>query len=433
VTGETEFYKRRDRRTVQLGGRPDRLAVPVTVHVGAAASTKAGQVCLLALIDLLARVHRHLDLQLPAVSLPNGGLLADAATDVARAINPFIVIGPSDGDGPSIGIGSDVPQCTWHVGASGWRATLDRDRADVTGDARSIWGAMLAACLGSAAVYWHVHDRDLTPTCLSLWDLSDGDGPDLTGPLNVRDVAVIGAGAVGAALAYWLRVIGVLGRWVFVDKDLVELHNTNRSMGYTAADAGWPDSAGHPKAQTAAAILGAEHFDGWYHEWMATKPSRPDLIITLANGAGVRHVIGQRSEPILLHASTSREYTAELHRHRPGVDQCITCRFPDPGEPVFECSTAPEPVSDDTEDSSDAALPFLSATAGLMLAAALIQLPDGPLLTGHANHWRVHLEPTTRVVQAAHWNCADSCVSVHPPELRAVINAGRRWADVEHR
>lgn len=387
--------------------------------------------CVLALVDLLARVHRHLDLRIADALLPDGTLLADAATDVARSINPYIVIGPANGESPSIGIGSDVSQCTWHLGALGWVATLDRDPADVTGEALTIWGAMLAACLGSAAMYWHVHDRDLTPTRLSLWDLADGDGPDLTGPLDVGDVAVIGAGAVGAALAYWLRVIGVMGRWVYVDRDVVELHNTNRSMGYTAADAGWPDSVGHPKAQAAASVLGVDHFEGWYHEWMATGPARPDLMISLANGTGVRHVIGQRSEPILLHASTSRDCTAELHRHRPGVDQCITCRFPDPGEPVFECSTAPEPVTTDTEESRDAALPFLSATAGLMLAAALIQLPDGPLLTGHTNHWRVHLEPTARVVQAAHWNCSDTCVSVHPPEVRAAINDGRRWAGLD--
>lgn len=431
MRSEAEFYERRDRRTVQLGGRPDRLTVPVTVHVGAASSTPAGQVCVLALVDLLARVHRHLDLQIPTARLPDGTLLAAAATDLARVINPYIVIGPANGEGPSIGIGSDVPKCTWHLGAEGWVATLDPDPASVTGEARTIWGAMLAVCLGSAAVYWHVHGRDLTPTRLSLWDLSDGDGPDLTGPLDVGDVAVVGAGAVGAALAYWLGVIGVTGCWVFVDRDVVELHNTNRSMGYTAADAGWPDSAGNSKAETAAALVGAGHFNGWYHEWMATAPARPDLIVTLANGAGVRHVIGQRSEPILLHASTSREYTAELHRHRPAVDQCITCRFPDPGEPVFECSTAPEPVSDDAEESRDAALPFLSATAGLMLTAALIQLPDGPLITGHANHWRMHLEPTARVVQAAHWNCSDTCVSVHPSEVRSAINRGRRWADLD--
>jgi hypothetical protein len=431
VSTEAEFYARRDRRTVQLGGRSDRLALPVTLRIGASASTWAGQVCVLALVDLLARIHRHLDLQLPEVRLPDGTLLQGAAIDVARAINPFIVIGPANGEGPSIGIGDDVPACTWHLGAHGWVATIGHAPAEVTGQARTVWGAMLAACLGSAAVYWHVHGRDLTPTHLSLWDLADDDGPDLTGPLDIGDVAVIGAGAVGAALAYWLRVIGVIGTWVFVDRDLVDLHNTNRSMGYTAADAGWPGTVGAPKAETAAGLLGVAHFDGWYHEWMATGPARPDLILSLANGAGVRHVIGQRSEPILLHASTSRDYTAELHRHRAGVDQCITCRFPDPGEPVFECSTAPEPASDDADESRDAALAFLSATAGLMLAATLVQLPDGPLLTGHPNHWRVHLQPTARVVQAAHWNCSDTCVSVHPPEIRAAINADRRWSALD--
>lgn len=413
-----------------MGAHGDRLNTPITVHIGpATAATPAGQVCLLALIDLVARVHRHLDLHIADVTLPDGTVLADAAAAAARAINPYIRLGPG-ADGPSVGIGADAPACTWHLGARGWRAVLDRNRVELPGDDESVWGSMLAACLGSAAMYWHVHGRDVAPMRLSLWDLCEDEGPRWSGPLDVGSVVVVGAGAVGAGLTYWLTRIGVVGKWTIVDGDRVELHNTNRSMGYTAADAGWPGSDTNFKADVAARLAGVDSFVGWYHDWMATAPDRPDLIVSLANGAGVRHVIGQRVEPILLHASTSRELTAELHRHSPGYDQCIACRFPDPGEPVFECSTARMPTEAGGE-SADAALPFLSATAALLLAASLAQLPDGPLITGRPNHWRLHLEPGARLVQAAHWGCADGCVAVHPPEVRKTINDGRRWAHLD--
>jgi hypothetical protein len=427
-----EFYRQRDRRTIQLGGHADRLGTPIAVYVGAdAAASRAGQTCLLALVDLLARVHRHLDLHIPPVTLPDGTSLADAAAAVAYAINPHIDLGPAVADAPSIAIGTGTAACTWHVGARGWLAILDRQPVDLTDQDCTIWGAMLAACLGSAATYWHVHDQRLAPIRLSLWDLRESEGPNRSCPLDVGNVVVIGAGAVGAGLAYWLSVVGIVGNWTWVDRDRVELHNTNRSMGYTAADTGWPAATvGGYKAKLAAALCGAEHYVGWYHEWMDTQPARPDLILNLANGRGVRHAIGQRTEPILLHASTSREYTAELHRHLPTYDQCIACRFPDPCEPLFKCSTAPAPPLEH-EESADAALPFLSATAGLVLAAALAQLPDGPLITGRPNHWRIHLAPDTRLTQSVHWSCSKDCAAVQPRQVRQAINAGRRWASLD--
>ena len=150
---------------------------------------------------------------------------------------------------------------------------------------------------------------------------------------------MIGAGAVGVGLCFWLMYMGVVGAWEIVDHDIVELHNTNRSLGFTATDAGWPDLGAQPKARVAAKLIGATPRIMTYAQW-SYLGGRPDLILPLANGEGVRHAIGQRAEPILLHASTSRDMTAELHRHIPGRDQCISCRFPSQGVPEFECSTA---------------------------------------------------------------------------------------------
>jgi WD40 repeat protein len=46
------------------------------------------------------------------------------------------------------------------------------------------------------------------------------------------------------------------------------LHNTNRTLGLLAADAGSPDTAPANKAVAAARLLGAEPFPGWYHQWL---------------------------------------------------------------------------------------------------------------------------------------------------------------------
>jgi hypothetical protein len=188
----------------------------------------------------------------------------------------------------------------------------------------------------------------------SLWNLGEGDaaetGPALRmSPIDVGDVTVIGAGAVGSAFAYWIRQLGHVGHWVVVDHDRAELHNTNRCLGMIAADAGWaggsPGGAPAGKAQLAASLMDAEAYDGWYHEWVSLPGRRPDLVLPLANEFDVRRAIGQRGEPVLIHATTSPNWTAELHRHLARRDGCIDCRLPQAATGAFRCATGPLPES----------------------------------------------------------------------------------------
>jgi len=119
---------------------------------------------------------------------------------------------------------------------------------------------------------------DLASLANSESDEADA-GPEVTGPLDVGDVLVAGAGAVGSCLLYWLREIGVVGSWDVVDGDIIKLHNTNRSLGFMAADAGWPTGDPAQKAQQAAHLISATPHVQWYHECIEIHPtSRPDLV-----------------------------------------------------------------------------------------------------------------------------------------------------------
>jgi len=438
MTSAAEFYRLRDRRSLQLGAEVGALNVPVTIRADhRATETAAGQVLITALVNMAGRIHRHVTLDVPDASLlvptlARGTSLIEAVVNTAMAIDPFIdihVARNAPHAGPSIGIGDAAPDSAWHVGASGHRAALARSPLPLTDAPSTLWGAALAACLGAAALFFEVHGQRVEETQVSLWDMSAGPGasvgPPDRGPIDVGTVAVIGAGAVGVGLCFWLMHIGFVGTWEIVDYDIVELHNTNRSLGFTAADAGWPDLVPRSKAPVAAGLIGATPKVMRYAEW-SRRGGRPDLILPLANGDGVRHTIGQRAEPILLHASTSRNMTAELHRHLPGVDQCISCRFPSRTEPDFECSTA-SVAKQGGDHSDDAALPFLSGAAGLMLAAALEQLPGGPLLTGRPNHWRLHLDIGPRVIRSMRWTCSSGCSSAIPASVMDRLNSGRRW------
>jgi hypothetical protein len=204
---------------------------------------------------------------------------------------------------------------------------------------------------------------------------------------------------------------GTLIRWVVVDGDLLELPNTNRSIGTLVAETGWLGGAAEPKAIGASRLIGADPRVAWYDEWLGFEPAwTPAVVLPLANGRDVRSLISLRGEERIVHATTSRDWTAELHRHVADVDGCIVDRLPDrPGAAPFICSTGT--LTSATGKVTDAALPFLSAAAGLMLVRALT-MSAGEFDSLPANHWRLHLGPPgsaplrfSRLVWPPHAGC----------------------------
>lgn len=443
------FYAARDKRTVQYGATETALSRPLVLSIEAdLACTRGGQVALLALVDMLFRVHRNIRLDLPEVTTKTGARLDDLAFATAAAIDPFqnprrgeiegalhlhLTMRPETSDADVVG--------TWSGGRGEVHirgAGPDAPASGPHGGADDLLGAATAACLVAAAAFALAHNREPTPAAINL--LTRTSGADATedtviGPVDVGDVDVIGGGAVGHALTYWVNVFGVAGRWEVVDGDDAEIHNTNRCMGMTAADAGWPNGVpvGAPskKVVSAARNSGAVSVAAWYHD-LPVDRRRPDMVLVLANEHGIREAVAQSGEPLLLHATTSPNWTAELHRHIPGRDDCPACRIPSKSQAVFSCSEGPTDPTD--EESGDAALPFLSSMAGLMLCSALLDLNlDRRVLEGRTNHWLVHLElpPGPPVQTAIHRG--NGCVHHLAPGARRAIQAvqPRRWDSLD--
>jgi hypothetical protein len=445
------FYAERDRRTRQCGGQDVNLERPVQIVVGEdAATTRAGQVAALALINMVARVHRRVALDAPAAPLRARSLAAaddlrDAMRATAQAINPFLEIqahgAPPPDAAVSIGIGHHVPAdldftLTWQ-GDRGELIIGTFDGAEPDGE--GVLGAAAASVLGASALFRAVHDQPVNASTLNPFARSMGHDTDptgLAGPVDVGHVQVIGAGAVASALVYWAREVGVVGRWDIVDGDVAELHNTNRCLSMTAADAGWPDGMPDGTTNLKAAVLtpmiGATPYEAWYDQWDGIEV-RPDLILLLANARGVRPLIAHRGEPLLVHATTSARWTAELHRHIPERDDCPACRLPDYSAPVFDCSTGP--AVPDRPDSSDAALPFLSAAAGLLLLAALLQVPDGEINSESTNHWQLDFAPADVQLRAYRHPPREGCTHQLTETVRATVQqaAPRRWDQIPMR
>jgi hypothetical protein len=455
-----QFYAARDARTIHYGGLEQALQTEMYLIAGDASTTRPGQVALLALVNMVARTHRHLTIDLTpaplrAATMMPAPSIEEAVAQMATAINPAALLTINGvridaneiddrGDHGRIRLGVGVgplDRCDVWLGWWGGRGQLG-NRPAVAGDAETdVLGAATAACLGAAALFHLSHGRNVQPVVVNLAErisgpVDDGDTADpaapiggvgtrtVTGPIDAGNITIVGAGAVAHGLAWWAREFGHHGEWSDIDGDVAELSNTNRCLVMSAADAGWP--AGLPgappraKADILADMVHARSVPLWFDESSATEPPRTDLILVLANERGVRARASALGEPILLHATTSPSWAAELHRHMPDVDDCPACRIPDTASPTFACSTGP---AGPEADSGDAALPFLSAAAGLMLTVALQHLSPGDgFLTSRHNHWRLCFESAIQLRGSVH---PRACPHTLPAAARRLIHSGQ--------
>lgn len=414
---------------------------PIGVSSGAeTASTVAGQVAVLSAVNIAARSHPHLFVAVPDIPMlvpsPCGGEdLTDACVRLASAIHPDLVMSVVDAvpaEVRSLGVGADAGRATIYAGGARWTGRTAQTPVEVTDDPSSVLGASFAVTAGLGAMFRDAIGRPaVLERSVSLWTLSDysgASGPAACGPLDLGSVWVVGAGAVGSALAWWASLVGTAGPWVFVDGDLVELSNLNRSLALFAAHAGLTGTAPWRKADAAAALLpGAVAKTMWWHEWVAEEQAPPDVLIPVANDRGVRAAVTAFGHPATLHATTGPDWTAELHRHLLGRDGCMGCRGLREAAPRFACATDREHTVPE-DNRRDAALPFLSAAAGLLLTAGLLQVQAGQWPSHQDNHWQAYFDDSSPGVRARRWSCERPCAAVPPPVPRRAVHGETRWS-----
>jgi hypothetical protein len=415
---------------------------PVVVRVGDDAAGHAGHILLVALANQLARAHQHLvildtsDHELRCPALFGLTTVADASIGLARAINPHIDVRPelTTDDHPlvTIAIGRTAQPADLRVGCEGWCATFGHD-ARIGTDATSVLGAMLASCIAASHAFHRVLG-DATPPgpAYSLWDYGapgNAQGPSLDGPLNVGRVLQVGAGGVGAALDYWAALLGITGEWTICDGDDVEVSNLNRQLAFLAAHAGYPHPPALNKATVTADLLGpaATASPHWYDQDPDVTHADYDVVLALANERGIRAALQARQPPVLLHATTSPYWAAQFHRHVAGHDDCINCRIPTATGPPTRCA---QTVVNQTTG-TDAALPFLSGSAGLMLLAGLIRLQREQLLQTRRNFASLILDADGAHAQQLVRPCNDRCAGWAPPEVRRAMPSTSRYAHLD--
>ncbi len=448
-TLEATFYLQRDGRTAEVLGRPVSAAVPVHLVGGSIGCTsRAGQVLLLALANQVARVHRTVTLQLanPRAHVTGPGrhrakTIGDAILAEMRSIDPFgrysLSASPLGG-AVTLAVGPDVPpNSAWYVGARRSIGTLGAHPQQLDTECPgTVVGAAVASCLGAGAIFRTVHGLSVRPRRLSCWNLREAleadEGPEVLVDADPGRVLLVGAGAVAAALAYWVEVLGIGGSWSVIDADIVKLHNTNRGLLFTPQDAGWGGGRPRNKVELLASRLPGGRPDAvWYSESSLAREVF-DLIIPVANEHDVRTAVAGRNATVTLHASTGG-WTSQLHRHIVGIDDCIRCRMREIKAPSMQCAIGQVPTVKESgvQEHHDAALPFVSAASGLMLAAALLRLCSGELADGPANEWRWYWDSDHLAACSSVRVCADTCAQIQPRQVRHAMNRDTRWSHLD--
>lgn len=399
------FYQLRDDRTNRVAGVPTyaQKACWVTVDQDML-DTFPGQVMLLCACNLLSRWCRRIYVQFADVRLHP--LLAKAGQSLGAAVLDQMFDADPFGD---FYICESVPahaDLRLHVGS-----TCSRTVSSTTLISCSVWhgavcrpgasglkinespncaGALVAAALGVAQVFRDaIGKAGFSPEVL-VFDMFRLESQALLGsfPMNqypadmdVGRVLLVGAGSVGSAAVYCMKLLRLVGNLTIVDGDSIGVENFNRSPIFGKKTFGL-NKAQAVAADCAESTIRVSGIPQWWDEFVPVIGRELDAFdawLPLANERGVRWQMQNQVPPLAIHASTTQNWGVNFGRHIPGRDDCLVDRFPEDAQgQLLKCSSAT--LTDIPNKQIDAALPFLSFLGGALVAVDLLKLklPDYP-------------------------------------------------------
>lgn len=406
-----EFYARRDDRTEQLVNTADYQTAPVLITVADdIATTLAGQVMALTACNIMSRFNRNIDVIVSDVALQTAVQHADYPMTLAAraraemaAADPFgrfrVRDAPADDVAYeavlAIGNAPTPTEPVIRITACGWSVRVQRNATieEFTDSSPNPIGPAAAACFGVSEVFKTLIGRPAhqQPDAFSFdaFTLTPNPGgslhtqePEVPSAVNLGTVELAGVGSIGSALLYVLDMLPVQAEFALIDHDVVEFENLNRSPIFTAADA---DVGDRTKVAVGEQYLAAhdgisvQAFPERYGATRAQDRLYPDIVLPEVDDDRAREDI-QYSRPPLMIETTTNGTAVNVRRQIPLQEACLLCHFP-PDETSYSpaCAMADVDVQgvtdeDDNEgNSGDAALPFVSCLAGVLLAGELVK------------------------------------------------------------
>ena len=406
-----EFYARRDDRTEQLVDTADYQTTPVLITVGdEVAATLTGQVMTLTACNIMSRFNRNIDVVVPDVDIESALQHANYPTTLSvraraemTAADPFGSFRVRDAPADDVAYEAvlaigNVPTPTEpviRITASGWSVRVQRNEAieEFAESSPNPIGPAAAACFGVGEVFKilvgqpaHQQPADFSFDAFTLTPNPDGSlhtvEPGVPSAVDLGTVELAGVGSIGSALLYVLDMLPVQAELALIDHDIVEFENLNRSPIFTAADA---DAGDRTKVAVGERYLAAhdgisvQAFPERYGTTEAQDSLYPDIVLPEVDDDRAREDI-QYSRPPLMIETTTNGTAVNVRRQIPIQEACLLCHFP-PDETSYSpaCAMADldaQGATDEGEaeaDSGDAALPFVSCLAGILLAGELVK------------------------------------------------------------
>ena len=228
-------------------------------------------------------------------------------------------------------------QYMWYVGSDNWVARLSKGAPVGSGNSSNPLGAGAAACVAAANIFRAVFAEEMgeaaldTELAVSLIDLRSTTvktpNPALA-ELELKDVHLVGAGAIGNGVLWALSRMPCKGNLHVVDPEKVTDSNLQRYVMLTAAD------GDKGKASLAAQWLGPHkgltvtpHPSDWAAHIAAIPDYKVETVLSAVDSANARIQI-QASLPRVIFNAWTQSGEAGLSRHHfLGPMACLACLY----------------------------------------------------------------------------------------------------------
>lgn len=402
-----EWYKLRNDRTQRVDSIVlDSLAKRIGIHIRPeSVETYSGQVLALLTVNILARWCRRIAVQMPedAFSLIPGRMdslkhLLEKTMVEADPFGEFIfnnlsaescdIIVDLGGNGHKL-----KGDCFWAY-ADGWIGGYGYGKVpdNVTrNDSFIPVGSCFAACQLNSAIFRHY--LQITPAhyfqkWYSLFDFQSSESatglanPAIREEISIARLWQIGCGAVGSSFDYLISLMKVFGIIHTVDFDQVSVPNTSSSLLFTGRDAldEIKKIAACERVLSLNPILKPIPLDGDFDDFIRAgnlEKNYPDIILCFANERAIWPSIQHNCPPLVLHATTTRNWGINFGRHIPFKEWCIVCRFG-----MIQLNSTPicangSIQNEQREEEILGTLPFLAPAAAAHVLAEILKVNMG--------------------------------------------------------
>ncbi len=288
-------------------------------------------------------------------------------------------------------------------------------------------GPSFAACFGVAQVFKKAikKESDSFEKWYSLYDYSNGassvglQNPDFCNDFDFGTIYQIGCGAVGSSLDYLISLTNWKGRFFLIDPDIITYSNCNRSLPFSAHD------ATHSKDKVVVcnnviASNGREAFPikKSYSQFSGTREFSkypPDLILCLANAENVWSTIQNNFPPLVLHATTTKNWGTNFGRHIPKKEWCIMCRFGEHIKDNFIPRCEEGVIRTKNQEEVLGVLPFLSPASAVIMFAEMAKLASN--IKSKGNFINMSIEPPFGHLELTYSAKNDCICNTQPLEI----------------